>query len=953
MKFAYIWNADSNKLEEDIKRNFKESVEILKDFIKQKSEAEIPGILICELLKKSLVEAQEKLTKYLFQLISKNNALEEIFEMSINLGSPKSLNYLSQRLKQRVYKEQHEFENFLYEMLNKPEIIGSSLSIFGHIQSDGGKNFETVFDMLDNRLQSKLVLDLPFDAFKGIAIFGDFSLLKKFLDLLPPDRRNIVLQYNNYEIISQSLIGNRSAVRLIENIDVNEDIKKFKYLFDLIDNEQDRKELLIVFFNNAIRHDNKQSDKLNFLLKKLQSNNLNHNQLAAIFRLNNYEIIRSTITWDIAALERVCSFLSEEETLFLYKIACTHFSIGHQYLLLEYDFLYLTIHDAIEKQLNDQEIEDLAQQAFDGIDWKDENIKVKINDLMGKRDFLIRCLAVDYENFSKTHELSSFLNYINVFLVKKGEMTGSIYKREFHILNADVFDEKNIKLKIQEILSTQDKDKLWETIKKLSMLDNSLGNIINTQFLPHRFARPSMAELEEDVSALAHIQSNPQDKQLITILKHYQATKNAPSLWVNNLDIIHSSKKNYKKLYIDGNEIHKQLREIVKSASAIYKPQKTTNYVAANIGFVVSTKPVYFTKGQKYVSNIRQFITIPIKLKENVTYVADFFNPNYESKETFGNTLFWKHYQRDKSKAHNLLNDQNQINEEKDKREVNLFHSEEALFEALEMSKELLDYIQHVLQKKGLKEGHKLYDIIIDLHSIKQVCSNCQKRILGAQNSEENGFLKIFRERFADYFIFPEKNLRIVTRTSADKILKPKDKTKEYSIEPIAGISPDIDEIAHKAKFVEIPAKDISTKIDQAHEEFIANLKNKEKKNPYYPFDHDKIASLYKLNDKPTTGTYLPCITSKINDPIDIKQLENRVILAAPIKITEKDLANGKPQENYSIFASGSRKKGNQHNTALPFHEKESNSRKRKSSNLSQAPSAKLSCQTKIDNFFK
>lgn len=113
------------------------------------------------------------------------------------------------------------------------------------------------------------------------------------------------------------------------------------------------------------------------------------------------------------------------------------------------------------------------------------------------------------------------------------------------------------------------------------------------------------------------------------------------------------------------------------------------------------------------------------------------------------------------------------------------FHSEQALYEYLEENIErIIDekLLGMVLENnKIIETGFKVYALVIDMHSTREMCGNCVDRTIGMQNRLDNITLKdgksisTFKKKLHDKLI--KKNLshegsqiRIVVRVSADAV---------------------------------------------------------------------------------------------------------------------------------------------------------------------------------------
>lgn len=189
-------------------------------------------------------------------------------------------------------------------------------------------------------------------------------------------------------------------------------------------------------------------------------------------------------------------------------------------------------------------------------------------------------------------------------------------------------------------------------------------------------------------------------------------------------------------------------------------------------------------------------------------HIKQFYKDDNDVHATEIPELFWQHYKRDKTKANSLLGIAVPIPDD-DRDPKVIYHSEQALAEAFEMTDEIFDILKLSLSDYSDK-GLELKEIFLDVFSTNQVCINCQKRFLAMQNSHNEGFLKKFRDIFSNHFILPSnEKLKLIIRVSADKTF-----TKNESI---SNITPDSlnPKVANKSKVIETPEASLTVKLKE------------------------------------------------------------------------------------------------------------------------------------------
>jgi hypothetical protein len=200
--------------------------------------------------------------------------------------------------------------------------------------------------------------------------------------------------------------------------------------------------------------------------------------------------------------------------------------------------------------------------------------------------------------------------------------------------------------------------------------------------------------------------------------------------------------KPHKIVNIEGKNTHARLNLTIRKMvnqidvkSYSVNLDDKTNYLVADIGFVVSTE-----KHEQNGNHDRKFISMPINV------------PSQKEEEEYIETQ----------------------KEVKDSQRRS--HSEQAVIQFLKTDtffQSLLDFFN----KENVKPGYKVYAIVLDMHSTHTMCNHsanetydaCEKTVLIEQKNPQL-LRENLQEKLRDEgFIIPGKSLRMISRVSADK----------------------------------------------------------------------------------------------------------------------------------------------------------------------------------------
>jgi len=173
-----------------------------------------------------------------------------------------------------------------------------------------------------------------------------------------------------------------------------------------------------------------------------------------------------------------------------------------------------------------------------------------------------------------------------------------------------------------------------------------------------------------------------------------------PDDWIELRKLDHLKLTLHQRLYLYENYLSHELITIGAS-----------NVVIANIGFLVSSKP-----WKKNGNHTRRFITLPISDPDYIVF----------TEETVGCGV----------------------------------HSEYVLCQYLKRI-DILKLISSQLKSLLIEPGYKIYAIILDIHSTREVCDGCESHIHALQTKySKNGFLREIEAVLCEnnYFVLPQKS---------------------------------------------------------------------------------------------------------------------------------------------------------------------------------------------------
>lgn len=248
-------------------------------------------------------------------------------------------------------------------------------------------------------------------------------------------------------------------------------------------------------------------------------------------------------------------------------------------------------------------------------------------------------------------------------------------------------------------------------------------------------------------------------------------------LWVSDLDLSYRNQQ-FDDIPIPSTQLHSQLassgntlKDTVKAKlpnhqrDALEDPKP--NFLMVNVGYILSQP----------AKNGEKFVSFPVRVP----------GQNYYSVQTS-----WEQQKKSKGSAVKNLQKRHDCGKEHSPQakgfstvqkngpshyyddvegptyDTKFHHSEQALYEYL-IQQTVVNSLFKRIQEAGVPKGTEIHGIIIDMHSTRYVCGNCE---LGAQGmmSPEYKFLEYFAEKAKDYgYSYKPNEAEIAFRVTANR----------------------------------------------------------------------------------------------------------------------------------------------------------------------------------------
>ncbi len=251
--------------------------------------------------------------------------------------------------------------------------------------------------------------------------------------------------------------------------------------------------------------------------------------------------------------------------------------------------------------------------------------------------------------------------------------------------------------------------------------------------------------------------------------------KNDRVIWHSNFNLFYNSKKLEKSLSFNGDDIHNILRsEINDKYESLPSRPTNLNFANARLSFFVSDRTHH-----KSGSHNRKIVTAPLLVKElheNTKHVTNYYSF----------FQFFINRNENVPRSHHLLQDVlaskpiekyddiiRKFNETNPGRGFHReYHcSERALYGFLSQSATIKEIVDSIESQCNNQQGLKIYAMIIDIHSDRYLCRNCEESVY--YQYSPNG--KLVRKLIAEIegrghkVLTKIKTLNIIVRVSAEQ----------------------------------------------------------------------------------------------------------------------------------------------------------------------------------------
>lgn len=321
-------------------------------------------------------------------------------------------------------------------------------------------------------------------------------------------------------------------------------------------------------------------------------------------------------------------------------------------------------------------------------------------------------------------------------------------------------------IELKECLQRLQDDFAWAKTLLFDLFDNSIEQYILREI---KSIYPRLKEYENFIN-IFQVELHDEIKKIFIQPSLMKLTNSASTITTQladthfnkkymffgtNMDVKYVHKKSSKELEIKGNDLHEQLKKheqilrysLISQGNIIDK----RNVAIATISFIVSRYPLI----EKHAhTNEPESICISF----NIVVPKEIWFVNTDKDEA--EILKLKNYL--KENASKYLQEpfipSDKVTPTMD------HHSEPALYRYLMGVKTVKDFVTCLAAKfpETQGKGHRVYAVILDIHSSNSMCKYCAPLSLAMENSNEGGFLKLLKIELEnkDFAISKQKNSR-------------------------------------------------------------------------------------------------------------------------------------------------------------------------------------------------
>jgi hypothetical protein len=226
---------------------------------------------------------------------------------------------------------------------------------------------------------------------------------------------------------------------------------------------------------------------------------------------------------------------------------------------------------------------------------------------------------------------------------------------------------------------------------------------------------------------------------------------------IRKMPIIILATEILSKLWSGGMALTNHIKHLLNNRDNL----ATANFVMANLKFIVSDRP------EGHPDRSREVIDISIGVPQEIYCLKDPNNTSLSvrSRHQSGLDYLKKLGQAAGEKMEKLKIDLSNIREYFS----TFHHSEQALFEHLKKPSTIKSFVQS-LREKNILPHHKVYAVILDMFSTRELCSPCTVATKGVMNKQSDEFIGALQKELGNQsYKTPKNGIRMVTRVVVEE----------------------------------------------------------------------------------------------------------------------------------------------------------------------------------------
>ncbi len=293
-----------------------------------------------------------------------------------------------------------------------------------------------------------------------------------------------------------------------------------------------------------------------------------------------------------------------------------------------------------------------------------------------------------------------------------------------------------------------------------------------------KLADTSLLESDQDFSLGSWFNRTANSHETSLAMQKLKLSKDSSVIWTKDLDLKYQD-KSFEETAIPADEYHAQLtssgNKIKNTVSSKFTKDSQTdsygdpkpNFLMVNIGYILSNP----------AKNGEKFVSFPVRIMgENFYSVQTSWESNGTSKDDSVDNLQERHdcgYDHSpQMKGFSEVQKNGPSHYAHDVKgptyETKFHHSEQALYEYLTQKKVIKQLLERIKQA-GVPAGTEIQGIVIDMHSTRYVCGNCELGAMGMM-SPEYKFLERFKKQAEKFgYSYKPDDTELAFRVTANR----------------------------------------------------------------------------------------------------------------------------------------------------------------------------------------